>query len=218
MDSHSSPVEGRTDKTLFQSAAILVVVAAVLYGFYDYLFSGIDWTPLRVPVELVEGRSYEGEFTTHWAVEYEIHVDTDRKLGLQEQNCLLGIETVVPERCAGVSPELVVSWQVRSNGAAIAGGESKDSQAGYWGPSIGKILGAFHAEEGQRYRVAISVERSSPTLQRSNPRLQVAVAQKERKWTYVWSGLLIELAAGIFLLSIVLTAILAGRKYFRRGR
>jgi len=218
MNSHYSSVEGRTDKTLFRSAAVLVVVAAVLYGFYDHLFSGIDWTPLRVPVELVKGRSHGGEFIAQWGVEYEIHLDTDRKLGLQEQNCLLGIETVVPERCAGVLPELVVSWQVRSNEAAIAAGESGDSQAGYWGPSMGKILGAFQAEEGERYRVAVSVERSSPALQRSNPRLQIAVAQRERKWTYVWSGLLIELAAGILLLAIVLAAILAARKYCRRSR
>ena len=83
---------------------------------------------------------------------------------------------------------------------------------------MGKILGAFQAEEGQRYRVAVSVERSSPTLQRSNPRLQVAVAKRGRKWTYVWSGLLIELAAGILLLAIVLSVILASRKYFRRSR
>jgi hypothetical protein len=83
---------------------------------------------------------------------------------------------------------------------------------------MGKILGAFQASEGHSYRIDVNVGRSSPRLQLFNPRLQVTVAQRERKWTYVWSGLLIELAAGILLLAIALIAILAGRAFARRRR
>jgi hypothetical protein len=206
-------VEGRTERTLFRSAALFVAVAAVLYGFYAHYFADITWTPLTIPVELVEGRHHGGEFTARWGVIYEFRLDTDRNLGLQDQNCLLGIETVVPERCAGVSPELDLSWQVQSNGEPIAAGESRSSQTGYWGPSMGKILGAFEAREGRRYGVTVDVGRSSAALQRSNPRLLVTVTQRERKWTYVWSGLLIVLAAGSFLLAIVLSVLLVRRKF-----
>jgi hypothetical protein len=211
-------VEGRTDKTLFRSAALLVVVAATIYGLYHHLFSSIDWTPLRMPVVLEEVRAFRGEFIAQWGVVYEIQLDTDRNLDLQVQNCLLGIETLVPERCAAVPPDLILSRQVRSDGEAIAGGGSEYSQTGYWGPSMGKILGAFQASEGHSYRIDVNVGRSSPRLQLFNPRLQVTVAQRERKWTYVWSGLLIELAAGILLLAIALIAILAGRAFARRRR
>ncbi len=209
-------MDGRTDKILFRSAAFLLVAAAVLYGLNDYLFSGIDWTPLRIPVELVEGREHAGDFIAAWGVVYEIHLDTDRNLDLQEQNCLLGIETVVPERCAGISPELILSWQVKANGEVIARGESEESQAGYWGPTMGKILGAFQALERRSYRVAATVGRFSPKLQQSNPRLQVVVAPRERKWTYVWAGLLVVFASGLLLLAIVLSIILARRSYLRR--
>lgn len=212
------PVEGRTESTLFRSAALFAVVAAVLYGLYDHYFAGIVWTPLRIPVELAEGRHQDGEFVAQWGVVFEIRLDTDRSLDLQDQNCLLGIETVVPERCAGVSPELVLSWQVRSDGEPVAEGESEDSQTGYWGPSMGKILGAFEAREGQRYAVTVDVEGSSPTLQQSNPRVLVTVTQRERKWTYVWSGLLIVLAAGSLLLAIVSCVVLARRVYVQRAR
>ena len=206
-------MEGRTNKILFRSAAVLLVAAAALYGVNDYLFSAIEWTPMRIPVELVEGRQHGGDFTARWGVVYEIRLDTDRNLDLQEQNCLLGIETVVPERCAGVSPELNLSWQVRTDEEVIAQGGSADSQAGYWGPSMGKILGAFQAQEGQSYRVTATVGRSSRELQQSNPRLQVAVAPRERKWTYVWVGLLFVVATCLLLLAIVLSVVLIRNRH-----
>ena len=209
-------MEGHTNKTLFRSVGVLLVMAAVLYGLNDYLFSAIEWAPLRIPLELVGGREHAGDFIAVWGVMYEIRLDTDRNLDLQEQNCLLGIEAVVPERCAGISPELNLSWQVETDGEVIARGESEDSQAGYWGPSMGKILGAFQALEGQSYRVAATVGGSSPQLQRSNPCLQIVVAPRERKWTYVWSGLFVVLAAGLFLLAIVLSLVLLHRSHFQR--
>jgi hypothetical protein len=209
-------MEGGTDKILSRSAAVFLVSAAALYGLNDYLFSAIEWAPLRIPVELVDGREHTGNFTARWSVVYEIRLDTDRNLGLQEQNCLLGIETVVPERCVGISLELNLSWQVKTDGEVIERGESEDLQAGYWGPSMGKILGAFQALGGQSYRVAVIVGRSAHELQRSNPHLLITVAPRERKWTYVWSGLLVVLATGFLLLAIVLSLVLLRRSHFRR--
>jgi hypothetical protein len=211
-------MEARTNKILFQSAAFLLVASAALYGLYGYLFSGIEWTSLRIPVDLVEGREYAGDFIAVWGVVFEIHLDTDRNLDLQEQNCLLGIETVAPERCGGISPDLILSWQVEAGGEVIAQGGSESSASGYWGPSMGKVLGAFQAVEGRNYRITATVGRSSPKLQRTNPRLQVAVAPRERKWTYVWSGLFIEIATALLLLAIVLSILLARRSYLRRDR
>ena len=54
--------------------------------------------------------------------------------------------------------------------------------------------------------------RSSPQLQQSNPRLQVSVTQRGRKWTFVWIGLLIVIATGLLLLAIVLSILLAARE------
>ena len=209
-------MEERTNKILFRSTAFLFLAAATLYGLNDYLFSGIEWTPLRIPLELVEGREHSQDFIADWGVVYEIHVDTDRNLELQRQNCLLGIETLVPERCAGIPPALVVSWQVKTDTDEIARGESKNSQAGYWGPSMGIILGSFDTLEGQSYRVTATVGRTSAELQQTNPRLQVAVAPRERKWTYVWSGLLFVIATCLLLLAIVLSVVQGCRFYLRR--
>jgi hypothetical protein len=211
-------MKGQTDRILFRSAAVFLVAAAALFAVYDYLFAGIEWTPLRIPVELVEGREHIGQFVAAWDVVYEVHLDTDRKLDLQAQNCLLGIETVAPERCADISPELILAWRVEADGEEIARGESEGSASGYWGPSMGKILGAFQAVKGRRYRLTALVGRSSQELQRTNPRLQVAVSPRERKWTYVWSGLLIVFAAALLLLAIVLSILLARRSLLRRRR
>lgn len=211
-------MQQRTSRTLFRSAALLLVVSVVLYALNDYLFSSIEWTPLSIPVDLAEGREHTGNFVALWGVVYEIRVDTDRNLDLQEQNCLLEIETVAPERCLGISPALVLSWQVEADGEVISQGDSMGAQLGYWGPSMGKILGAFQAVEGRRYRLTSTVGRASPELQRTNPRLQVAVAPRERKWTYVWSGLLVVIASAFLLLAIVLSLLLARRSYLERDR
>lgn len=211
-------MDGRTSRTLFRSATLLVVASVALYALNDYLFSGIEWTPLRIPIELVEGREHAGDFIAVWGVVYEIHVDTDRRLDLQEQNCLLGIETVAPERCKDLPPELNIAWQVEVDGEVMARGESPGPQIGYWGPSMGKILGAFEAEEGRSYRVTATVGRSSARLQRTNPSLQVSVAPRERRWTYVWSGLFIVIATAFLLLAIVLSILLARRMVLQRAR
>jgi hypothetical protein len=205
-------MEVRSDKIPFRTAAFLVVASAALYGLYDYLFSGIEWTPLRIPMELVEGREHAGDFIALWDVVYEVHLDTERSLDRQQQNCLLGIETVAPERCAGISPGLGLSWQVQADGEVIASGTAEGTRAGSRGPRLGKILGAFRAVRGQSYQIAATVGRSSPELQQSNPRLQVTVAPRERKWTYVWSGLLIMIATSLLLLAIVLSVLLLRRR------
>ena len=211
-------MEQHTSRTLFRSAALFLTVSAVLYASNDYLFSEIDWTPLSIPVHLVEGQEYAGEFAAAWQVVYEIRLDTDRSLDLQKQNCLLEIETVAPERCRDTPPALMLSWQVEADGKVITQGDSMSAALGYWGPSMGKILGAFQATEGRRYRLSATVDRSSPELQRTDPRLQVTVAPRERKWTYVWSGLLIVMASAFLLLAIVLSILLARRSFLERDR
>ena len=211
-------MEERTSRTLFRSATLLLLASAALYAVNNYLFAGIEWTPLSIPVDLAEGREHAGAFTASWGVIYEIRIDTDRELELQEQNCLLDIEAVAPGRCRDIPPELALAWRVEGDGDVVTRSDSTGTHTGYWGPSMGRILGAFQAEEGRSYRLIATIAQTSPRLQRTNPRLQVAVAPRERRWTYVWSGLFIVIASAFLLLAIVLAVLLARRTLLRRER
>jgi len=194
-----------------KSIVVLLIVAAAFYGIAQYLLGGLDTEPTGFPVNLLEGHEYSGSFEAKWDVRYEIRLNSERNLDLQEQNCLLGIETVVPERCAGTPPELVVSWRIETDNAVVASGASNDTHDGFWGPEMGKVLGSFPASRGTIYSVQVRIERSSPTLQQTNPRIKIRIRSQDLKWTYVWIGIMNQAAAFCLLLAILLSIISIAR-------
>ena len=127
-------------------------------------------------------------------------MNSERNLDLQEQNCLLGIETVVLERCVGTPPELLLSWRVETNNAVVASGASNDAREGFWGLEMGKVLGSFPATRGTNYNVRVRMEQSSPTLQQTNPRIKIKIRSEDLKWTYVWIGIMNQAGPSVFCL------------------
>ena len=194
-----------------RSIVVLLIVAAALYGISQYLLGGLETEPAEFPVTLLEGHERSGDFEAKWDVYYEIRLHSERNLDLQEQNCLLGIEAVVPERCAATPPELLLSWRVETNNAVVASGASNDTNEGFWGPEMGKVLGSFPTTKGTNYSVRVKMERSSPTLQQTNPRIKIRIRSEDLKWTYVWVGIMNQAAAFCFLLAILLFIISIGR-------
>jgi hypothetical protein len=197
-----------TIKSFAKSAIALLVVAAIFYGLAQYLLWGLKVDSVEFPVHLREGREFSGDFQAKWNVDYEIRLDSERNLDLQQQNCLLGIEAIVPERCAGMAPELLLSWRVETNNTIVASGDSDDTSEGYWERKMGKVLGSFPAKQGEIYRVRIQVEGSSTTLQQTNPRIKIDIRPEDLKWTYVWIGILSQAAAFCFLLALIVLLIL----------
>jgi len=177
---------------LVKNATVLFLVAAIFFAIAQYLLSGLKLNSVDFPVHLQQGREYSADFQANWNVYYEIRLDSARNLDLQKQNCLLGIETVVPERCAGISPELLISWWVETGNTIVASGNSNDTNEGYWELKMGKIVGNFPTAKGKTYRVRVRVEKSSLTLQQTNPRINIKIKAEDLKWTYVWAGILSE--------------------------
>ena len=190
---------------------MLFLVAAIFFAMGQYLLSGLKLDSTDFPVHLQQGREYSADFQANWNVYYEIRLDSARNLDLQKQNCLLGIETVVPERCAGISPELLLSWWVETGNTIVASGNSNDTNEGYWELKMGKIVGNFPAAKGKTYRVRVRVEKSSLALQQTNPRINIKIKAEDLKWTYVWAGILIQAAAFCFLLTLILLLIFVGQ-------
>ncbi len=199
-----------------KSVAVLLVVALLFYTIAQYLLGGVEADAAEFPVQLDQGRQYSGDFQAKWGVYYEIRLDSERNLDLQEQNCLLGIETIVPERCADIPPELLLSWRVETDNVIVASGDSDGGGAGYWELKMGKVLGGFAAAKGKNYRLRVQVTGSSPALQRTNPRIKIKIRAQDLKWTYVWIGMLVQAAAFCFLLALVLLLVFCARKFKTR--
>jgi len=177
----------------------------------QYLRWGLGADSIEFPVNLREGREYSGDFQAKWNVYYEIRLDSERNLDLQEQNCLLGIENVVPEQCADMPSELLLSWRVENNNTIVASGNSDDANEGYWELKMGKVLGSFPAVKGKIYRLLVQVTGASATLQQTNPHIKIEIRPEDLKWTYVWIGILSQAAAFCLLLALVLLLIFGGR-------
>jgi hypothetical protein len=187
------------------------VVAAVFYGTAQYLLWGLEVDSTEFPVHLSEGREYTRDFLAKWDVYYQIRLDSERNLDLQEQNCLLGIENVVPEQCADIPSELLLSWRVEKSNTIVASGNSDDTNEGYWELKMGKVLGSFPATKGKIYRLLVQVVGTSATLQQTNPHIKIEIRPEDLKWTYVWIGILSQAAAFCLLLALVLLLIFGSR-------
>jgi hypothetical protein len=146
-----------------------------------------------------------------WNVYYQIRLDSERNLDLQKQNCLLGIENVVPEQCADIPSELLLSWRVEESNTIVASGNSDDTNEGYWDLKMGKVLGSFPATKGKIYRLLVQITGASATLQQTNPHIKIEIRPEDLKWTYVWIGILSQAAAFCLLLALVLLLIFGGR-------
>ncbi len=190
-------------RSLKKSIIVLLIAAAVFYATAQYLLSGLETDSAEFPIHLQQGREYAGDIQAKWDVHYEIRLQSDRKLDLQEQNCLLGIETIVPEQCTDIASELLLSWRVLANNNLVASGNSDDASTGFWGIQMGKILGSFPVIHGENYEVQIQVGKTSSRLQLTNPRIKITIRPEDLKWSYVWIGILSQAAAFCFLLAPV---------------
>ncbi len=194
-----------------KSIVVLLIAAVLFYAIAQFLLLGLETDSTEFPIHLQKGREYAGDFLSKWNVHYEIRLQSERKLDLQEQNCLLGIETIVPELCSGISPELLLSWRVETDNSLVASGNSDDTNAGYWGLKMGKILGSFPVTKGVSYDVQIQIGKTSSKLQLTNPRIKIIIREEDLKWSYVWIGILSQAAAFCFLLALILLLIFCGR-------
>ena len=195
---------------LVKNATVLLLLAAVFFAMAQYLLSGLEVDSADFPVHLQQGREYSADFQANWNVYYEIRLDSARKLDLQDAKLFAGnrdrrSRTV----CTGISPELLLSWWVETGNTIVASGNSDDTNEGYWELKMGKVVGNFPAAKGKTYRVRVRVEKSSSTLQQTNPHINISIKAEDLKWTYVWAGILIQAAAFCFLLMLILLLIFA---------
>ncbi len=201
-----------TNTNFSRSGLTLLILSALFFGASQFLLRDLEPDIPEFPVNLSKVGEYSWNFKSKWAVYYEIRLDTERSLDLQEQNCLLGIENLVPERCENHLPDLLLSWRIEAGANIVASGGFDDIGKGYWGLNMGKILGSFPASEETDYHVIVQIRKPSHQLQQTNPRIKIKIRSEDLKWTYVWIGILSQAAVFCLLLAIISFLITFSRK------
>ncbi len=196
---------------LFGHAVVLVAAAALFAGLGAMIYFGVSTPPYSEPVELLEGVVRSDRFTTRWEADYRVRIDTERGMDARKQRCLLGLQPLSAGDCDNIPSRLLLQWRIDDGAEWVIEGTTRAGRAVKRGPGLGKILGHFHGVGGKVYRVTTTTLRSSPTLNEADPRLTIELAPDELKWTYVWIGLLSQIAAFLLLLAAVLSAIAISR-------
>ena len=167
---------GRTLNKFLTAGAALIVLGVIPYVSM-WLWVGKrqqTWRPLSTRITLHTGQWISPQFETSASTGYRLLLEMDRNLPFQRMECLLGLAGRDSDNeCAGVSEIDDIHWTVRSGGAVIAHGSSRDISDGSYSNTISKTLGGFEANKGARYTVVLNILEDASELNRTNPRLVI---------------------------------------------
>lgn len=191
-----------------KALSVLFVIALItfLYGYLSY--ERYDWVASESPINVAANGEYRISFRSQMDAQYELKLETERALELNEQNCRLGIKISDSFLCGDKKERLILKWSISDGSNEIAVGLSNESALGFWGPTIGKTLHNFRTEKGKDYTIKVQVVNTDPSLAVTNPILKVSIGSLEHKDAVVVSTLAIYIS--YILASIGALALLIG--------
>lgn len=182
----------------------LAVIVAITVSIE--VISRPNWQPLTMPLQLRVKTITSPQFKVEDTSEYLISLDFDRSMDFQKLNCLIGMETLYPERCKGINDALNVSWTLFKNQRIEAKGNASDYKArGYWGTSIGRNIGSFNGDKSATYSLELKIRENAEELDIANPKIEVQVHPRaiEARGYYfaipIYLSVVIGLPVGLFI-------------------
>jgi hypothetical protein len=128
------------------------------------------------------------------STDYEIELEVDRSLPLDQLNCLLGIQHFDQKACANLPSPIMLNWVVLSGGNTIRKGASEDIRAGSWGPTVARTIGRMAFEKDRDYFMDVMSLRDVSMLAAATPRISIVVNPSENETYAFASGLLLILS------------------------
>jgi hypothetical protein len=183
-------------------AALLCLVAA---GASFYRAATINASHVRIlaqqPITLEQGKSTDFAFTPKVAATYAILLDVRRALSTQQIDNLLGIGLNQDE---DESADQYIKWTIREGDRQVASGPHPSFRGGgYWGPTVGKIVGTINCQTGKRYHIHAEAMRSIPELFVADPHVQIEMDMLLFKGAMVDITLLRFTSAALAVLSML---------------
>lgn len=173
------------------------------------------WVPVDIPTSLTVGHIRTPEFKINQNAFYEIDIEAERNIPFETLNCLLGVESIYPERCKNTPSVIRASWILTSNGTAIAHGSSDDFKGGGWSNTVSREIGNFNLERGKRYVLDVDIVTAGTLLQATHPRLKVGVHPSYYEGQIVMSLFVSAFAGllGIVGIALLLVGLLRKRRF-----
>jgi hypothetical protein len=189
----------------FKIPLLTIVIGAAIVASSYLIMNWYNWNPANFPLNMRSVLSQSTKFKVNFTANYEINVDVERNLPFEQTNCLLGIETIYPDRCKNTNPVIKMKWHVLSGGAQIAEGNSDEVNSGGWGQTISRTIGRFQGEKGKEYLVIIESLHDLSILAPTNPKIKVEVHPMAYEGNFIiaslvgWSGLAVCVVGVMYL-------------------
>jgi biopolymer transport protein ExbD len=157
----------------------LILIAAAIYGGWEWWMATRTWVPLVMPVSLAQGHIRSSEFKINLDAGFWIFVEVETQVDDEGVSCLTGYTS---DYCRknGVR-ELRASWTLSDRGRVVARG-STDSDQGSRGGMLSKArgLGNFSVPAGDHFVLDVDFPDDNSHFSGGHPRLMIAQS-------YYWS-------------------------------
>jgi len=142
---------------------------------------------------LSQGTHYStGELPVNLNARYGIEVYADNTIDPEKLQCML-VGPMFPSQHCDTPVLLRARWVLSSQGKILQG--ISDDKVGFGGGGPGphganRLIGDFHSQKGQRYKLDVYVLSDTSSLNVTNPRLYVGVEDPSLEGSLVLTGLL----------------------------
>ena len=175
----------------------LILIAASIYGGWEWWMATRTWVPLYMPVSLAQGHIRSPEFKINLDAGFWIFVEIETKVDDEGVSCLTGYTS---DYCRknGVR-ELHASWTLSDSGRVVARGSTDNDQGSLGGMlSKGRGIGHFSVPAGKHFVLDVEFPEDNSHFDGGHPRLAI-------EQSYYWR--FEENRTPVFLFSMFLGAI-----------
>ena len=169
-----------------------IVASLTLLGSWTAWSNSRSWSLVDdVPISLSQGTHYStGELPVNLNARYGIEIYADNKIDPEKLQCMLVGPSFPSQHCD--TPVLLrARWVLSSDGKTVQG--DSDGTVGFGGSGTSgtnRLIGDFHSQKGQRYKLDVYVLSDTSSLNVTNPRLYVGVEDPSLEFNLVLTGLL----------------------------
>ncbi len=145
-------------------------------------WAGVCWgcrkAAVDIPVSLAVGTVRTPEFLVK-RQPYLIMIRAERRLPFDDLNCMLGLQSAMPDPNCNKEPLLQADWVVWDEGQVVDHGSvhRRDGRGGWADASIDRFLGHFVGERNKKYVLEVKFTRDGSALNVTNPHLIVMMTK-----------------------------------------
>ena len=185
----------------------LILIAAAIYGVWEWWMATRTWVPIDMPVSLAQGHIRSPEFKINLDAGFWIFVEVETKVDNEGVSCLTGYTS---DYCLknGV-PELRASWTLSDAGRVVARSSTNSCTASLGG-TVTKVcgLGEFRVPAGNHFILNVDLPEDNSHFNGGHPRLTIEQSyywrfEQERAPLFLFATLFGTIGAVLLVSGIV---------------